>query len=317
MDFSVMQPNKLIRAHSRSQIWANYKELLIAMLVVFLINSPNFIFSLLEKMGTDYYYQSIFPNLGDVSFTEGIIVFGVITAFLSGAFTFGLVSYFLKVVRGEAFGKMNLFDGLINGFNKILTYFRLNFMISLFIFLWLMAFFIPLFLIFFGISMVGLEANTSYGNTFAFAALGTGMMAVLFAFSGGMLIASIPAYIKSLNYRLAFYIIYDNPNMGVMDAINESKKMMTGNKMKLFLLDLSFLGWLILGLAPSALADHYSRYFLSLILMIGGLYLVFMPYFYLANANFYENLKTSGGAVPVPVQNNDIEETPDGTRIEN
>jgi hypothetical protein len=35
----------------------------------------------------------------------------------------------------------------------------------------------------------------------------------------------------------------DNPDIGIMDALAESKRMMQGNKWKLFCLYLSFIGW--------------------------------------------------------------------------
>lgn len=53
----------------------------------------------------------------------------------------------------------------------------------------------------------------------------------------------IPGIIKSLSYNMSFYITADNPNIGIRNALNISKKMMCGYKGKLFLLYLSFIGW--------------------------------------------------------------------------
>lgn len=56
----------------------------------------------------------------------------------------------------------------------------------------------------------------------------------------------IPGIVKAYSYRLAFYILADNPDIGVREALNESKRLTDGFKWDLFVLDLSFLGWAIL-----------------------------------------------------------------------
>ena len=48
----------------------------------------------------------------------------------------------------------------------------------------------------------------------------------------------------------AFYLLLDHPEMGVMDCIRESKRLMNGRKGELFVLDLSFFGWLLLTAIP-------------------------------------------------------------------
>ena len=45
---------------------------------------------------------------------------------------------------------------------------------------------------------------------------------------------------------MTYYISHDNPQMKANDAIELSMKMMKGKKGKLFLLDLSFIGWFLL-----------------------------------------------------------------------
>jgi len=53
--------------------------------------------------------------------------------------------------------------------------------------------------------------------------------------------------IKHYSYALVRYILAENPDMSGKDAILLSRKMMDGHKWELFLLDLSFIGWDILG----------------------------------------------------------------------
>ena len=62
------------------------------------------------------------------------------------------------------------------------------------------------------------------------------------------LLLVIPGIIKAYSYRMVPYIVTDNPQMDANDAITLSRNMMNGSKWKAFVLDLSFIGWYILGL---------------------------------------------------------------------
>ncbi len=73
-----------------------------------------------------------------------------------------------------------------------------------------------------------------------------GILHGLFIFLWSLLFI-IPGIVKSYSYAMAYYIKIDNPDISANDAITESRKMMDGQKMRLFLLDLSFIGWMILG----------------------------------------------------------------------
>ncbi|RSK25830.1 DUF975 family protein [Bacillus sp. HMF5848] len=61
------------------------------------------------------------------------------------------------------------------------------------------------------------------------------------------LLLIIPGIIKAYAYSLVPYILSDNPNIGYKQAVALSNKMTKGEKMDIFVLDLSFLGWFILG----------------------------------------------------------------------
>lgn len=58
----------------------------------------------------------------------------------------------------------------------------------------------------------------------------------------------IPGIIMSYAYEMVPVILLNKPETKVMDAFRESKKMMKGHKWKLFVLELSFLGWDILNI---------------------------------------------------------------------
>lgn len=89
-----------------------------------------------------------------------------------------------------------------------------------------------------------------------------------------MLLLIVPGLIKNYSYALTEFILKDEPELSGNVAIEKSMKMMEGHKMDLFLLDLSFLGWIILGVLSFG---------------IGMLWVT--PYMETARAAFYEDRK--------------------------
>lgn len=83
----------------------------------------------------------------------------------------------------------------------------------------------------------------------------------------------IPGIVKAYSYAMALYIVADDPSVPALEAIDRSKKMMDGHKMELFMLDLSFIGWILLS-----------------ILTFGVLFVWVTPYMATARANFYKSL---------------------------
>ena len=85
----------------------------------------------------------------------------------------------------------------------------------------------------------------------------------------------IPGIYKAYEYRMIPYLLAENPNMSWQEAFNASKEMMSGNKWKAFVLDLSFIGWHLLS-----------------ILTLGLLSVFYVnPYKFATNAALYERLK--------------------------
>lgn len=72
------------------------------------------------------------------------------------------------------------------------------------------------------------------------------LLKMVYLFLWSMLFC-FPALIKWYSYSMAYYIHIDNPELGINDCITISRKMMDGHKWQLFCLDLSFIGWYILG----------------------------------------------------------------------
>lgn len=61
------------------------------------------------------------------------------------------------------------------------------------------------------------------------------------------LLLIVPGIIAAYRYSQALYILLDNPEKPVLQCISESKELMQGRKGELFVLDLSLIGWGILG----------------------------------------------------------------------
>ena len=61
------------------------------------------------------------------------------------------------------------------------------------------------------------------------------------------LLLIVPGIIASYRYSQALYILIDNPEKSVLQCIRESKELMNGRKQELFVLDLSLIGWGLLG----------------------------------------------------------------------
>ena len=102
--------------------------------------------------------------------------------------------------------------------------------------------------------------------------LGTMLLSSVYQFLW-MLLLIIPGIIKGYSYALTPYLLKDHPELKFNAAIEESMRLMSGNKMRLFLLDLSFIGWFLLGLITFGIA-----------------FLWITPYWNTARAAFYEDL---------------------------
>lgn len=95
------------------------------------------------------------------------------------------------------------------------------------------------------------------------------------------LLLVVPGIIAAYRYSMAYFLIIENPDMSAMDAIRASKEMMRGHKLDLFVLELSFLGWALLG-----------------VLTLGILYLWLLPYISTAKALFYRQLRSQAAGGP-------------------
>ena len=90
----------------------------------------------------------------------------------------------------------------------------------------------------------------------------------------GLILLVVPGIILGLMYSQVFYILADNPDIGLTEAFNMSSKMMKNNMLQLFMLNLEALLYFIAGIFT---------------LLIWWVWLV--PRYYVAYAGFYEAIK--------------------------
>jgi uncharacterized membrane protein len=103
--------------------------------------------------------------------------------------------------------------------------------------------------------------------------LTAGLLIFIYVFLWSLLLI-IPGIIASFSYAMTFFIMADNPNLSANEAIKASKEMMRGHKTDLFLLELSFIGWILLS-----------------VLSFGIGFLWLGSYIYTANAIFYHEIR--------------------------
>lgn len=85
----------------------------------------------------------------------------------------------------------------------------------------------------------------------------------------------IPGIVKGYEYRMIPYILAENPEVTASEAFMLSKEMMDGEKWNAFVLDLSFIGWIILSVFTCGLL---AVFYVS-------------PYMHMTQAHLYEALK--------------------------
>ena len=204
-----------------------------------------------------------------IGFIEGLLpesmeeIFGLVNTIINVPLSFGLVFAFLKLFNGE---DVKAFDFATLGFSNFGKSWGVAFQIFLKMILPEIAVIVAFVIIMVGGVSMGLMAfstQSSGASTFSMFMLVIGVI---------LLVASIVWLItKSYYYQLAILVAIDNPDMSGADAVEESQRLMTGKRASLFCLELSFIGWAILGAIPFG---------------IGLLWV--LPYAHLAKIAFYK-----------------------------
>jgi uncharacterized membrane protein len=155
----------------------------------------------------------------------------------------GLAGFVLALVRGEGHGPGMILDG----FNNFFRAFGLFFLNVVFITLWSLPVIIPGLAVW---TMIGLMYPFFQSPVSLFTGLGIVMILLFFA----VVIIAVLAYSQS------FLLLADEPRHGVGSALYRSRRLMKGNKRKLFRLVLSFIGWIILVNVVSFVVGHALDY---------------------------------------------------------
>lgn len=102
----------------------------------------------------------------------------------------------------------------------------------------------------------------------------TYLLMIIILLGIGVVTLLIGTFILAYAYRMVPYLIQEYPELTPREALKLSREMMRGHKWNLFVLDLTFIGWILLTV---------------LTLGIGGLWLT--PYMQTTVAHYYEDLK--------------------------
>lgn len=212
-------------------------------------------------------------------FVISVVVMFLLRMFVSSPVKLGYQKFCLNILDGkrERITLDSLFDYFRGGYLKSIG---LNFCHSFLIGLTR----IPAFI---GLLIGGAQLLETLPALFANADVDTFLLAY-FVFMGWSLLGSlvtlciyIPVFYA---YSMAHTIMADYPGVGVIEALRLSRQMMRGNKWRMFCLDFSFIGWILLSVCCTC-----------------GLGIFFvMPYQNLSRTAFYHEI--SGRETPEDVE---------------
>jgi uncharacterized membrane protein len=209
-------------------------------------------------------------------FTAAVVLVGLLLAvvvsvallirfLLLNPLSVGCYNFFLKNAAAQA------------GFNAIGAPFRdwkrtakTMFLRDIFLFLWGLPGFIA-----FGACAIVLFVVSST----------TVSLGVFFAWFAAAVLLSIPAIVKLYAYRLVPYLLSDDPSLAGRAAITRSRELMAGNKFRVWLLDLSFLGWHLLSILTCGILWVFRVF----------------PWLYATDAELYRAIAPRPSALPPPL----------------
>lgn len=198
----------------------------------------------------------------------------IITAIIEVPLIFGITYSFIKLKRNE---EVRAFDFLSLGFSNFGRAWKIGLREVLKLLLPVIGMIISLlFILGVGVystasTVVGVSAEPSIG---------------LILFGIALYIASaIWLTVRSLLYSLSTYVAYDNPEMRSLEVVNQSAKMMNGNRGKFFLLGLSFAVWYLIPVALVLIGLYVPA-----VISLFALYIWLFPYMQVAYVCFYDEL---------------------------
>lgn len=171
----------------------------------------------------DFYIQ---PAFGGAALSVIVTLLSIYSFLTAGVFNTSLCDLSLRILRNEPYSARTIFSGFSQFGKSFLTYL----LITIFSFLWMLLFVLPG-SIFLG---VGIASQSAFLMLLSFT--------VFF-------ILIIAAVIFLMRYGLAFFIASDD-NYTANDTVKRSIQLMRGNISNFFLLQFSFLPWILLLCIP-------------------------------------------------------------------
>lgn len=215
----------------------------------------------------------ILPVIGVIVIVAMVaaLAFGI---FVGSPMKLGYQRYCLNVIDGKGKDISVMFNYFKRGYGKSIglnvLYSLLMFAISLPMLAVIFVFVLPTFFNYFFLQNWNSPTNESIINLVL-------SMLLLFAVA---IVTSIVQIVVQYRYAYCHMILAEYPEMRVVDAFRNSASMMKGNKFRLFCLEFSFIGWILLAACCTC-----------------GIGMIFLsPYMYTAHAAFYDDITNRAAA---------------------
>ena len=233
-----------MRRMAKRQLAGKWLRVLPAMLLfVVLVSLPSIVIQLDTYLSGDfadmlgeYYGESVGSILPETVNIRGLhslaFVFMIYTFLTAGAFSVSLALLSLRILRNQEFSIKTVFSGFSEFGKSFLTYL----LVTIFSLLWTFLFLIP------GALLLSMSVITS-------------SLFVSFLMSMLFFILMICLVIFLLRYQLAFFIAADEKG-SAREAVSKSVRLMKGNVSNFFLLQLSFIPWILLLMVPISIAMY-------------------------------------------------------------
>lgn len=202
-------------------------------------------------------------------------IISICIAIIEVPLSFGLILAFYNLYKGN---EVHAFDFLSLGFSNFQKSWNITFRMALKLIVPIILIVIAVVLLFgAGFSMFAAGFSTSSSASASYGTTSVLLIIVAFVL---MIVGYILIITKSYYYKMAYIVAAEDPSISAADAVDRSKQLMTGNRWRLFCLELSFIGWSFLA---------------GLTFGIGFLWL--LPYIQIATFVFYSNLSGNNGPV--------------------
>lgn len=241
-------PRRTLKEEGKAALVGNWKTAILIMLVAAVVSGILSLISSSAMGGTSQYmsmdyYSTSMPQVSGGMVGLSLIV-SLVSAIFTAAYTMASSKWYLDLVQrkdnvslGDFFGNFNLAG------KGILAYLWM----TLWLVIWEFVAVIPgiILMIFAGISTGG-QTETSPLTTILF------VLGILLIIAGMVIMVW-----KSYSYGQIFNVIADNPEIGVREGMRISIDITRGYILDLFILDLSFILWILLIMVTFGLAAFY------------------------------------------------------------